>query len=152
MHCKVRLSAYLVLTVLVLVTGYAIRQCLFDNDPSPLQIVLEERNRREKLTIRQELLQRRTDIRHHAINAVIAGDMDLDTAATEFRRSDEGLEGIQPLDKEQSCRQVIRWVHLNLEERKFVKNRAEIMARLNRQYALLFGHPPLFTYEQEAMA
>ncbi len=143
MFCVMRLCASLVLALLVLVGGWAIRSCFFDSGASPMQDMMAARQRGEELNSHMDALQRRKDIRNQATAAVIAEEMDLHEAAAEFRRSDRELDWVSPMDKEESNRLVIIWVHAELERSGQVTSRVDILARLDREYLRLFGHPPV---------
>jgi hypothetical protein len=143
MFCVLRLCAYFVLALLVLGGGWAIRCCFLDSGSSPFQDMMTARQRGEELNSHMDALERRTEIRNQATAAVIAEEMDLHEAAAEFRRSDGELDWVPPMDKEESYRLVIIWVQVELERRGQVTNRVAILARLDREYLRLFGHPPV---------
>jgi hypothetical protein len=146
MYFTMRLCASLVLTLLFVV-GWAIILCFF-NGLSSVKDMIAEHQQADELNNRTKAFQSRTAIRDRVTAAVLAEEMDLHEAAAAFRRSDMGLDWIQPMDKEESYRRVIVYVHSTIySERKRntqVTNRGGIVARLDREYTQLFGHPPVW--------
>jgi hypothetical protein len=71
----------------------------------------------------------------------MAGKMDLNTAAAEFRKADEGLTWLAPMDTEQSYQQVIGWVHVELEG-ELNPDKQNLLVTLDREDVRLFGHSP----------
>ena len=138
---RMRFCAY---GVVIVVVGAAwfFSLCFFDRGRSPLKDMLIAQEEREELNRRHEVLVRRTQQRQRITNAVIAGRIDLDTAAAEFRKTDEGLTWVPPLDTEQSYQQVICCVHAELEGTELSQDKQNLLVSLDREYVRLFGHSP----------